>query len=351
MRWDLFCRVIDNWGDVGVCWRLAADLASRGESVRLWIDDPAPLSWMAPAVHPGIEVQPWTPQPADFEPRDVVVEAFGCDPPARFVERLAAMPRPAVWVNLEYLSAEPYTEASHRLPSPQLAGPGLGLTKWFFFPGVSEGSGGLIRERGLLAARGAFNRDSWLSQRGIERLPDERVATLFCYDNAALPALFDKLAESPTLLLVTDGMPAQQVAPLLDAGGRRGALRAALLPLVPQTELDCLLWCGDLNFVRGEDSLVRAIWAGAPFVWQIYPQIDGVHARKLHALLDRLLDGAEPSLAAAVRRLWNSWNLGAAAMALPEASAWQAQTLRWRDSLTAQADLTTRLVSFVAAKR
>ena len=31
MLWDLFCRVIDNHGDLGVCWRLARDLAARGE--------------------------------------------------------------------------------------------------------------------------------------------------------------------------------------------------------------------------------------------------------------------------------------------------------------------------------
>ena len=42
MRWDLFCRALDNYGDIGVGWRLAADLGARGEAVRLWLDDPAP---------------------------------------------------------------------------------------------------------------------------------------------------------------------------------------------------------------------------------------------------------------------------------------------------------------------
>ena len=46
--WDIFCKVIDNYGDMGVCWRLAADLASRAHRVRLWVDDLAALSWMAP---------------------------------------------------------------------------------------------------------------------------------------------------------------------------------------------------------------------------------------------------------------------------------------------------------------
>jgi uncharacterized repeat protein (TIGR03837 family) len=347
MRWDLFCRVVDNWGDAGVCWRLAADLAARGERVRLWIDDPSPLRWMAPQGRDGVDVVHWTDPAPDLPPADAVVEAFGCDPPARFVERLAAQLRPATWINLEYLSAERYAVASHGLPSPQSSGPGRGLTKWFYFPGFGEASGGLLRERGLLEARATFDRDAWLRSRGIERAAGERVVTLFCYDNAALPALLERLAAAPTLLLVTAGKAAEQVAPLLDA-----RLRSALLPLLPQLEFDRLLWASDLNFVRGEDSLVRAIWAGTPFVWQIYPQHDGVHARKLQALLDLLLAEAEPGLAASLHALWQAWNgLEGGALRLPPQRAWHALVERWRDRLAAQPDLTTRLLRFVAAKR
>ena len=56
MRWDLFCRVVDNFGDVGVCWRLACELARRGDAVRLWIDDASALAWMAPDGMAGVEV-------------------------------------------------------------------------------------------------------------------------------------------------------------------------------------------------------------------------------------------------------------------------------------------------------
>ena len=351
MQWDVFCRVVDHWGDAGVCWRLCADLAARGEAVRLWIDDPSPLLWMAPHGQ-AVEIVHWTDDAVDLAPRDVVVEAFGCDPPPRFVARLAAMPRPAAWINLEYLSAEPYAEASHGLPSPQLAGPGRGLTKWFFFPGFSADSGGLIREPGLLETRAAFERDAWLAQRGTARTGTERVVVLFCYDNPALPALIDRLAETPTLLLAAAGSAAQQVAPLLDGHGRRGALRAVALPLLPQAEFDRLLWSADIAFVRGEDSLLRAIWAGVPFVWQIYVQHDGVHARKLYALLDRLLAGADESLAASLCSAWWAWNgLAAGEVVLPAAPAWQAQVQRWGAALAAQPDLTTRLLGFVRRKR
>ncbi len=37
---DIFCAVVDNYGDIGVCWRLARQLAhEHGMTVRLWVDD------------------------------------------------------------------------------------------------------------------------------------------------------------------------------------------------------------------------------------------------------------------------------------------------------------------------
>src|ERR1700754_4962059 len=133
--WDLFCRVVDNFGDIGVCRRLARELGARGQRVRLWVDDAAALRWMAPGGDPGVEVRPWLASTLFPPPGEVVVEAFGCDPPAEFVAAMAAAARPPVWINLEYLSAEDYVERSHGLASPQLAGAGRGLTKWFFYPG------------------------------------------------------------------------------------------------------------------------------------------------------------------------------------------------------------------------
>src|SRR5438132_9646043 len=116
LLWDLFCRVVDNFGDIGVCWRAAADLASRGERVRLWVDDPGALAWMAPQGRPGVEVITWHATAADeATPGDVVIEAFGCQLPDAFVSRMAQADRAPVWINLEYLSAEAYVARSHRL--------------------------------------------------------------------------------------------------------------------------------------------------------------------------------------------------------------------------------------------
>jgi hypothetical protein len=39
-RWDIFCKIVDNFGDIGVCWRLARQLQlEHGLQIRLWIDD------------------------------------------------------------------------------------------------------------------------------------------------------------------------------------------------------------------------------------------------------------------------------------------------------------------------
>jgi uncharacterized repeat protein (TIGR03837 family) len=348
MQWDIFCRVIDNHGDLGVCWRLSADMASRGEQVRLWVDDPLALAWMAPHGARGVSVIRWVdPLPA-FAPGEVVIEAFGCDPPPAFVERMAALPTPPAWINLEYLSAEAYAERSHGLASPRHVGPGKGLTKWFFYPGFTPESGGLLREAHALDAASP----GWLAEQGVPVRAGERCVSLFAYADAPLEALLNRLDDRPTLVLLAAGAAQAPALALFDAEGRRGRLRAHALPWFDHAGYDRLLRACDLNFARGEDSIVRAMWAGAPFVWQIYAQDDGAHAAKLDALLGRLTVEAAPELAAQVAQLWRAWNgLAAWPDALPDATAWRALCQRWRTRLAEQSDLTSRLLGFAATKR
>jgi uncharacterized repeat protein (TIGR03837 family) len=351
MKWDLFCRVVDNLGDIGVCWRLAVDLAERGEQVRLFVDDASALAWMAPHGASGVSVQPWPAADAAVTPADVVIEAFGCELPPNVAGAMASQVRPPVWINLEYLSAEAYVERSHCLPSPQLGGLGAGLVKWFFYPGFTAATGGLIRERDLLRRQAVFDAGAWLASQGVQRRGSERIVSLFCYTNPTLPDMLSDLAQQPTLLLVTEGLAAQQVAAMLGPDHRHDGLRAVMLPRLAQTDYDHLLWASDLNFVRGEDSWVRAQWAARPFVWQAYPQDDGAHAGKVEAFLDRLTAAAPDDLAAPVRAVWRRWNgLPAASARLPAWPVWQQHTLAWRDKLLAQADLGTQLIGFAAEK-
>lgn len=356
MLWDIFCKVIDNHGDIGVCWRLAAQLAARGEQVRLWVDDASALAWMAPG-HPQVQVLAWADQQG-AEPGDVVVEAFGCELEASFqaaiARRTAGTGAQPPWLNLEYLTAESFAERSHGLPSPVLAGPAAGLTKHFFYPGFTPATGGLLRETDLARRQAAFDRTGWLRERGLVPQPGQRVVSLFCYEPAGLASLLDQLALAarPTHLFVTAGRATAAVEAVLrqrvrshpgwPAGSR---LSIGWLPLVTQAEFDRLLWACDLNFVRGEDSLVRALWAGRPFVWQLYPQDDAAHHAKLDAFLDWLQ--APPSWRA-FHRFWN----GAAARTQPLADEeWVAAAAAARDRLLRQDDLLSQLLQFVQGRR
>ena len=363
LLWDIFCRVVDNYGDVGVCWRLACNLAERGQRVRLWVDDATALRWMAPDGHDGVEVSTWhaaTPFPP---PGDVVVEAFGCDPAPAFLAAMAVSgeaARPPVWINLEYLSAEPYVERSHALASPQMSGPALGLVKWFFYPGFTLRTGGLLREPALRAEQARFDREAWLSAQGIALLSDERVVSVFCYPGAPVDRLVASLAADgrPTVLATAPGAATGAVrAALATLGEGSSTLRQHPLPWFAQPEFDRLLWAADLNFVRGEDSWVRAQWAGKPFVWQAYPQDDGAHGAKIEAFLELALAGAPSDVAEAIRDWTAAWNaLDDPAAPLP---AWTPETLAaaggaaraWRDQLWESADLATRLLAFIREKR
>ena len=342
MRWDIFCKVIDNHGDLGVCWRLSGELAARGDTVRLWVDDPAALAWMAPGGCPGVEVLAWHADSPGLPAGDAVVEAFGCDPHHAFLESLAAATRqgahPPAWFNLEYLSAEDYVERCHGLPSPVLAGPARGLAKRFFYPGFTDKTGGLLRERDLAQRRARFDRQHWLAQHGV---PDtgEQMVSLFCYEPAQLPQLLAHLAAAPrpTRLLVTAGRARAAVEATRAQAGPAGLPPITWLPYLTQSDYDHLLWSCDLNFVRGEDSLVRALWAGRPFVWQIYRQDDGAHAAKLEAFLERMQGPAS------WREFHRAWNGLGGPLPPPQAAAWAPAIESAAASLAGGIELVTRL--------
>ena len=370
---DIFCNVVDNYGDIGVSWRLARQMANEhGLSVRLWVDDLASFARLCPEADAtldsqrrrGVEVRRWYGTDSPFalryrrvngeasgeqeglrylspkweeetiRPAALVIEAFGCKLPQDYVEAMAAMPEQPVWINLEYLTAEDWVSGCHGLPSPH---PCLPLTKYFFFPGFTNQTGGLLLERDLLARRDAFRNDPerqrafWQSV-GLD-MPEEGVlkVSLFGYENAALAGLLDAWESStqPVLCLVPEGRILPQLGtyfgdPVPRAGSayERGSLRVRVLPFVEQERYDELLWACNVNCVRGEDSCVRAQWAAHPFVWQIYPQYDAVHWDKLRAFLKLYLAPLSPAASRAVQDFWREWNgEGSAGQAWPAFAA------------------------------
>ncbi|MGP1628836.1 MAG: elongation factor P maturation arginine rhamnosyltransferase EarP [Giesbergeria sp.] len=367
-QWDVFCRVVDNFGDIGVCWRLAAQLAAAGQRVRLWVDDASALAWMAPCGAEGVQVRAWGGLPAEHEAAsDVLIEAFGCDIPLDFIaasaSRVSAGATKPVWINLEYLSAESWVARHHGLPSPVQHGPAAGWTKWFFYPGFTEGTGGLLREKNILQGQQALDPIAWrATELGAAANKGARWVSLFCYEP---PAMGDWLRQcdgdlpQPTKLLVTPGRAQEAVRAAKGEKSdgnsqnslsiKRSKLSILNISSFSQASYDGLLWACDLNFVRGEDSLVRALWAGKPFVWHIYPQDDGAHGPKLHAFLDWL------QAPETLRRFHAVWN-GLAEGPLPLVTAavlqeWSDCVHAARAKLLQQNDLLSQLLGFCAAKR
>ena len=326
---DLFCKVVDNFGDIGVCWRLARQLASQWQlGVRLWVDDLASFRWLCPTLddsaavqlQQGIEVRHWEDAFPDVVPHDLVIEAFACHLPQFFIEAMAARSARPVWINLEYLSAEDWVRSCHGMASPH---PRLPLTKYFFFPGFVAGTGGLPCEHDLPQLRRQFQADP-VAQSGFwqrlsvePRQEHEIRVSLFAYENAAVASLLDAMAAAsvPVTCLVPQSRVTHSVCQWLGqaelqpaAPVRRGALIVQALPFLPQPDYDRLLWACDVNFVRGEDSLARALWAARPCIWHIYPQDDAAHWPKLDALYDIYSAGLAPAAADAVRAMWHGWN-------------------------------------------
>lgn len=307
MHADIFCRVIDNFGDIGVTWRLVRQLQREHDwQIRLWVDDLSSFQRLEPRVSAaatqhidGIDIIHWS-QATDFTPAPIVIATFSCALPEPYVENMRAQhnhstAKPeSLWINLEYLSAEEWVEGCHGLPSLRADG----MSSHFFFPGFTAQTGGLLRESALIAQRDAWQTDRAAQRAFLERLglsqaavaalfpvtqntPAARLVNLFCYNNAPVAALIEALRADArqTVLLIPEGVHPQYTS------GQEGQLFIERVPFLPQTEYDKLLWTADLNFVRGEDSIVRGIWAGKPLVWQIYPQTENTHLEKLQAWL------------------------------------------------------------------
>ncbi|XYJ12220.1 elongation factor P maturation arginine rhamnosyltransferase EarP [Telluria sp. B2] len=376
---SIFCKVVDNYGDIGICWRLARMLQrEHGVAVTLWVDDLASFRRICPEVVleagrqlvQGVTVLHWRDQDGVYTPDqvdDIVIEFFACDIPPGYIEAMAQRePRP-VWLNYEGLSAEEWVEGCHRLPSMH---PRLKLTKHFFFPGFTDRTGGLLRERALGAERAAFQSDPEKVAAFLRRLglSESEVASfkvsLFCYPFAPVAALFEAWQGNGEALtcLVPEGVAVDAVGAFLGAPARagasatRGALTVRVLPFVAQPDYDRLLWACDLNFVRGEDSWVRAQWAGKPFVWHIYFQEENLHHKKLRAFLDRYAvdlpaldafslhwNGAGPGEGQDWAALWSGLKNELPAAA-DRAAAWEAQMLE-------NGDLASNLLAFARSLR
>ena len=375
MKLSIFCNVIDNYGDIGIAWRLARQLlADHAANVTLWVDDLDSFARIAPGVSPskaqqshlGIRIHHW---PAENFPAvdadEVIIEAFGCRLPESYEQAMSERSQKPVWINLEYLSAEDWVSGCHGLASPH---PNLPLKKYFFFPGFGEQTGGLICESSLIAEREAWQADHamqdayWHSLGVPARIEGEQRISVFCYESASIRSWLPLLMQGPALtrLLIPQGKILPDIAaafgrdalPQADDVLQQGQLIAHILPLTDQDGYDRLLWSCDLNIVRGEDSFVRAQWAARPFIWHIYRQEDDAHIVKLNAFLQHYTNGLSDSQDTAICQLWQGFNRDEDVCSTWQNSEriraeWLAHAQGWPQKQLRGGDLATRLVHFI----
>lgn len=376
----IFCKVVDNYGDIGICWRLARQLqCEHGVAVTLWVDDLASFQRICPEIEvvadsqlaQGVAVRHWRNQDGVFAPSevsDIVIEFFACDIPPGYIAAMAQCQPHPVWLNLEGLTAEEWVEGCHGLTSPR-----HGMIKHFFFPGFTAKTGGLLRESALERQRQAFQADQHQITAFLARLglaPDEMHSlkvSLFCYPHAPvgeLLAAWQGGSEKVTCL-VPEGVAFDAVSAFIGADGvagrsaTRGALTVRVLPFVPQDDYDRLLWACDINFVRGEDSFVRAQWAGRPFVWHIYPQDENLHHVKLRAFLQRYAQDEEGTIVSLVHAA-EAWN-GVPGQPQDWQQLWPAlladrvriavRAVQWQQQMLAHGDLAGNLLAFARTSR
>lgn len=346
----VFVRVIDNYGDAGVGWRLSCLLAEYLHMhVRLWIDDTDALNKLVPAPEKQarITIEAWQgdammqQQLSAAADPVLVIETFGCELPPQVLERMRQ--RRPLWLNWEYLTAEDWAVGLHAMSSLQPNG----LEKYFWFMGIDADSGGLLREPDYLAEREKFRQQPKLQQafRQEYGLPLQHTGQLwlvFAYTSgqwAQWMAMWQQ-ADTPVTLWLAGGQvieslrAAKLIAPeeLQQEGDicELGNVTLVRIPFVSQAAFDRLLWLADAAIVRGEDSFVRALWAGLPFFWHIYRQDDDVHLQKLHSFWFKAMQGWPAELRQAFTVLSDDLNGAGAVSSLKREQAWQYLCAHWQ---------------------
>ncbi len=400
---DILCKVVDNFGDIGVVYRLARALCDLEPALklRLIVDDLGSFRSLCPAIDARVPVQEalgWTVVRWDTDaggdhraalaacgdpPPRLVIESFACGRPDWFEELLFDPGRPGkrFIVNLEYLCAEPWADDFHRMDS--LTRSPL-VAKRIFMPGFTSRTGGLILDRVFVEAR---ERWSAASSEASDEASDESAAqdcsaarrafaaasglrlaagdenrfwcTVFSYERDYSRIVADLAAWNRAKPLLALAAAGKSQACFLDAWEAEGRPFPVLaLPFLAQETWDEVLLASDFAIVRGEESWARASLSGRPFLWQAYPQSSRHHLVKVRAFLDRLrpfLDEEDFKRVEALHLAFNDRQTDGPDTCgtenlFPLLSGWaglEAGYQAFSDSLIANGDLARHLLTFL----
>ena len=280
---DIFCQVIDNYGDVGVAYRLAREFKRvyPNKKLRFIINQMEELNLIKKSEE--IEIITYQDISKIENSADLIIESFGCEIPKEYMDR--ALKNSKLIINLEYFSAEDWVDDFHLQESFL----GENLKKYFFIPGLSKKSGGILLDKEFLERKKKVtkNKGYYLKKIGINEKYD-LIGSVFSYEKN-----FDFLIEElkkldkKILLLILSEKTQKNFIKYFDNGNNYDKIKFVKLPFFTYDKYEELLALCDFNLVRGEDSFVRALLLGKPFLWHIYPQDENTHIKKLESFLEK----------------------------------------------------------------
>ena len=280
---DIFCQVIDNYGDVGVAYRLAREFKRvyPNKKLRFVINQTEELNLIRKSE--DIEIILYKDISKIENSADLIIESFGCEIPKEYMDK--ALKKSKLIINLEYFSAEKWVDDFH-LQESFLGG---NLKKYFFIPGLSEKSGGILLDNEFLERKKKVeaNKEYYLEKFEIKEKYD-LIGSVFSYEKN-----FDSLIEElkkldkKIILLILSEKTQKNFIKYFDNGNNYDKIKFVKLPFFTYDKYEELLALCDFNLVRGEDSFVRVLLLGKPFLWHIYPQDENTHIKKLESFLEK----------------------------------------------------------------
>lgn len=319
----ILCKVVDNFGDIGVTYRLSRALLDVQNAhpellgkinIRLVVDNLDSFAKIVPEIktdsafqeYKGIKIFDWNANDfckKEFEQNEpfIILECFQCGRPD-WLEDLLFVKEVSHVVNIimiDYLSAEDYAENFHKLMSLTRS---ARVQKVNFMPGFTNKTGGLIQDKSFMDSLS-------LSLKSLKTNTDEPFNVLFfSYEgdwNFAVKAL-SRFNNGNINVLAAQGRGLSSFVDSWQKLGKPFLLQK--LEYLCQEEWDALMCKTPLLFIRGEDSLSRACLIGHPFVWHAYPQSDEYQMVKVNALLDRMKEFFSPEDFEAVKNCWLTYN-------------------------------------------
>jgi uncharacterized repeat protein (TIGR03837 family) len=294
VRIDLFTSVIDNFGDAGIAYALSYALSCYADmDVRLFIDRTDILFHLVPEdqVTPGhlsssLTIKSYADAcdpsfytDSSFRVADCVIAVIAGTVPDIYLDQMEQSSASCPYFLYEYLTFEPWAQDTHLLPSHH---PSRNITQYYFYPGALDRMGGILFAPNEKPIPLPFDRKS--AGQNIFRV------LIFCYDTPVLLTLVQACAHAMpgTHFTVMKGPVADRLIQAQDQI-EKGTIETS--PFVPQNQFNNLLGAHDMVIVRGEDSLTRALVAGRPLIWHIYPQDDHAHLEKIKAFCEWYTQG------------------------------------------------------------